>query len=69
MDLAFYVSTIKIDTYGFRASQTHYKMRHHVNIQFNKKYPQLAMSMQQRDGGMISQGIQREIIQTLEPIG
>ena len=26
------------------------------------------MSMQQRDGGMISQGIGREIIQTLEPI-
>ena len=27
------------------------------------------MSMQQRDGGMISQGIGREIIQTLKPIG
>ena len=26
------------------------------------------MSMKQRDGGMISQGIGREIIQTLEPI-
>ena len=26
------------------------------------------MSMSQRDGGMISQGIGREIIQTLEPI-
>ena len=27
------------------------------------------MSMQQRDGGMISQGIGRENIQTLDPIG
>ena len=68
MDLVFYVSTSKIDAYGFHASEAHYKLRHHVNRKFNKKYLQLTMSMQQRDGGMISQGIGREINQTLEPI-
>ena len=45
MDLAFYVSGIRIDTYGsgikidadgYRASQAQYKLRHHVNMQFNK---------------------------------
>ena len=38
-------------------------------MQFNnKKIPTTNNSMQQRDGGMISQGIGREIIQTLDPI-
>ena len=45
MDLVFYVSTIKIDAYGYHAIQEQYKLRHHVNMQFNKKYPQLAMLM------------------------
>ena len=36
-------------------------------MQFNK-IPTTSYAMQQRDGGMISQGIGREIIQTLEPI-
>ena len=26
MDLAFYVSAVKIDAYGYRASQAHYKI-------------------------------------------
>ena len=63
----FYVSKIKIDTYGSHASQEHYKLRHHVNMQFNQ-IPTTSYAMQLRDGGMISQGIGREIIQTLEPI-
>ena len=64
MDLAFYVSTIKIDAYGSCASLRHYKLRHHVNVQFNK-IPTTSYVMQQRDGGMISQGIGRKIIQIL----
>ena len=36
-------------------------------MQFNK-IPKTSYVMQQRDGGMISQGIGRENIQTLEPI-
>ena len=63
----FYVSKIKNDAYGYHASKEHYKLRHHVNMQFNK-IPTTSYVMQQRDGGMISQGIGREIIQTLEPI-
>ena len=55
MDLAFYVLTIKTDTYGFRASQAQYILRNHVNMQFNK-IPTTSYAMQQRDGGMISQG-------------
>ena len=66
MDLVFYVLEIKIDAYGFHASQTQYKMRHHVNMQFNK-IPTTSYAMQQRDGGMVSQGI-GGIIQTLEPM-
>ena len=77
MDLMFYVSAIRINTYGLgikifydgsRASHAHYKLRHHVNMQFNK-IPTTSYAMQQRDGGrMISQGIGRKSIQTLEPI-
>ena len=37
-------------------------------MQFNKKIPATRYGMQLRDGGMISHGIGREIIQTLEPI-
>ena len=37
-------------------------------MQFNK-IPTTSYVMQQRDGGMISEGIGREIIQTIEPIG
>ena len=58
---------LKIDTYGSRASQTHYKLRHHANMQFNK-IPTTSYAMQRRDGRMISQGIGTEIIQTFEPI-
>ena len=36
MDLAVYISEIKIDADGYRASQEHYKMRYHVNMKFNK---------------------------------
>ena len=67
MDLAFYVSEIKIDTYGSRARQTHYKLRHHVNMQFNK-IPTTSYAMQQEMGAWFSKGIVREIIQTIEPI-
>ena len=37
---------LKIDTYGSRASQAQYKMRHHVNMQFNK-IPTTRYAMQQ----------------------
>ena len=47
MDLVFYISEIKkIDTYGSRVSDAHYKMRHHVNMQFNK-IPTTSYAMQQ----------------------
>ena len=48
MYLSFYVSEIRIDTYGleikidsdgYHAIQAQYKLRHHVNMHFNKKYP------------------------------
>ena len=54
MDLAFTYRQLKIDTYGSRASYQKYKIRHHVNMQFNKKIPTTRYAMQQRDGGMIS---------------
>ena len=46
MDLVFCVQEIKIDAYGFYASQAQYKMRHHVNMQFNK-IPTTSYAMQQ----------------------
>ena len=49
MDLAFYVSGIKIDTYGSHASQAQYRLRHHVNMQFNK-IPTTSYAMQQEMG-------------------
>ena len=49
MDLAFYVSANKIDAYIFRASQAHYKLRHHVNMQINK-IPTTSYVMQQEMG-------------------
>ena len=50
MDLTFYLSTIKkIYTYGFRVSQAHYKLIHHVNMQFNK-IPTTSYAMQQETG-------------------
>ena len=67
MDLAFTYRQLKIDTYGSRASQAQYKLWHHVNMQFNK-IPTTSYAMQKRDGGMISQGIGREIIQTFKLI-
>ena len=42
-------------------------MRHHVNMQFNK-IPTTSYAMKQSDGGMISLGMWKEIIQTFEPI-
>ena len=56
---------LKIDTYGSHASQAQYKLRHHVNMQFNK-IPKTSYAI--RDGDVISQGIGREIIKTFEPI-
>ena len=38
IDLAFYVSVIKIDADGLCASQAQYIWRHHVKMQINKKY-------------------------------
>ena len=49
IDLAFYESVIKIDAYGSRASQAQYKLRHHVNMQFNK-IPTTSYAMQQEMG-------------------
>ena len=67
MDLTFYVSIINIDTYGSRAILAQYKLTHHVKMQFNK-IPTTSYVNATRDGGMISQGIGKEIIQTVEPI-
>ena len=50
MDLVSYGLTIKINADGYHASQAQYKLRHHVNMQFNKKYPQLAMQCNKRWG-------------------
>ena len=36
MDLVFYVSAIKIDTDGYRASHALYNFGHHVNMQLIK---------------------------------
>ena len=49
MDLTFFVSAMKINTYGSRASHAHYKLRHHVNMQFNK-IPTTSYAMQQEMG-------------------
>ena len=51
MDLACYVSKIKNNAYGTRASQTHYKFRHNVNMQFNK-IPTTSYVNATRDGGI-----------------
>ena len=67
IDLEFYVSAVKIDAYGSRASQAQYKLIHHVNMQFNK-IPTISYAMQQEMGAWFLQGIGREIIQTLERI-
>ena len=40
---------LKIDTYSFRASQAQYKLRHRVNMQFNK-IPTTSYEMQQDMG-------------------
>ena len=53
---------------GIVLSQTHYILKYHVNMKFNK-IPQLAMHYNVRDGGMISQGIGRGVSQDPEPIG
>ena len=63
------VSVIKVDVGGYGAKlETIYILEHHVKMQFNK-IPQLDMDWNVRDRGMISQGIGRGIIQTLELIG
>ena len=67
IDIALYVSAIKIGAYGSRASQAQYKLRHHVNMQFNK-IPTTSYAMQQEMPTWFSQGIGRKIIQTLNPI-
>ena len=58
---------LEIDTYGFHASQEHYKLGHHVNMQLIK-IPTTSYAMQQEMGAWFSQGIGREIIKTLETI-
>ena len=57
---------IKVDVDGYGASQVQYSLRHHVNMQFNK-IPQLDMHCNEIHGGMILQGIGKEVIGTLEP--
>ena len=65
----FCVSVIKVDADGYSSKlSTVYILSHHVNMQFNK-IPQLDMHYNERDGGMISQGIGRGVNQTLDPIG
>ena len=67
MYLVFYVLAIKINADGFCAIQAHYNLKHHVNVQFNKIHTTSYVNAT-RDGGMISQGIGREIIQTIDPM-
>ena len=45
----FMYQQLKIDTYGSHASQKQYKLRHHVNMQFNK-IPTTSYVMQQDMG-------------------
>ena len=49
IDLVFYVLKIKIDAYCSHSSQAQYKLRHHVNMQFNK-IPTTSYAMQQEMG-------------------
>ena len=60
---------IKVDTYGYGASQALHILRYHVHIQFNKNTTASYALQHERDGGMISQGIGRENVQNLEPMG
>ena len=48
------------------AGQAQHILIYHVNMQFNK-IPQLATHCNVRDGGMISQGIGRGVIQNPDP--
>ena len=59
---------IKIDADGLCASQEQYVLRHHVKMQINKNTTTSYAPQHERDGGIISQGIGRNI-QTLEPNG
>ena len=69
IDLVSYVSAIKINADGLCASQAQYVLRYHVKMQINKNTTNSYAIQRERDGGMISQGIGRENIQTLDPMG
>ena len=49
INLVFYVSVIKIDADGSHVIEAQYKMKHHVNMQFNK-IPTTSYAMQQEMG-------------------
>ena len=69
MDLAFYVSTSKIDAYGFSASQAHYNLDIMYIYNLIKipttSYVNATLKRWRHD----FLRNRREIIQTLEPIG
>ena len=50
IDLVFCVLTIKIDVNSYSASQAHYILRYHVNMQFNK-IPTTSYALQQKRWG------------------
>ena len=58
---------IKVDTYGYSASQAQHILRYHVNIQFNKNTTTSYPLQREIYGGMISQGTGRGVKQTPEP--
>ena len=58
-----------VDVDGYGASQEQHISRYHVNIQFNKNTTTSYALQCERDGGMISQGIGRGVIQTPETQG
>ena len=60
-------ASLETSTLTFLTVDSPLDAMNHANMQFNE-IPTSSYEMQQRDGGMISQGIGRAIIQTLEPI-
>ena len=69
MDLVFYVSKIKIDADGYHASRWHHIIWTSCKYEINKIPKTSYVNATLKRWGMISQGIGRENIQTIEPIG
>ena len=70
MGLVFYVSAIKIDADGIRASQAQYNFGHHVNMQLIKiPTTSHVNATLKRWGHDFTRNSGGGNIQTLEPIG